>query len=377
MAVMKSSTFRRGLLRAGLLIVAAATCGAVFLAAQEASKEDPVQGQRLASFKQAGTGVHMTVFPVTVLGRPMRNVADAVGLVLEKKGMSALDAVDTAFTPPADATREQMPKLFGEFLAKNPIGDGYALYAEYLGEPKSGPTEVRFVVLDAKGALVLADRQTPADADFKKTAARDPDPMGCSVLVATRLFSLCGWKESASGADGKFARLWAEKSGMPGAAERDAMKPRLAQLKATKGSATLTVYPTLLGDKTDAGSATRLAKLLGGTFGGGAAAAEEAAGVTIAPSSNQQKRLWDLARGLREHVQKHPPKTQYAALVDMNFNPEHPARGGFQVVICDQAGEWVVVEFCNDVHDEWQRAKPKTLEDAEKVAAEKAAAGVR
>lgn len=376
---------------AGVWIVLAAGLGLVGIAAfwpkgwlgcawaqeaREGAGIGPEQGRRVAALREAGVDVSLMIFPVRVLGRPMRNVAEVLGLVLEKQGMGNLEAAEQDFAPPEGATWEETAKLFEEFIGKNAKVSGYALYAEFLGEPKGGPTEVRFIVASAKGELVLMDRQTAADADFKKTAARDPDPLGCSALVARRLFALAGWKEKRGKTEGKFAKLWAEKSGAASAAEQEAMKGRLAKLRAARGKASLTVYPTLMGEKPDAESAGRLAKLLEGAFGGGATAAAEASGVSVSPSSNQQKRMWDLSRGLRERVRANPPPTEYAALAEVLFDPASPGHGGVEVVICDRAGEWVVVEFCNEVHEEWARLKPKAVEDVERVAAAKVAARV-
>lgn len=365
----------------GVVIGAAVVLGAVLgiagcrtstAQAQGRPQVDPAQASRRDALSAAGTNAALTIYPVHVLGAADRNVADVLGLVLESMGMDNLDATDAAFARPMDVPWDQAPAQFAEYLKTNPPATGYALYAEYLGEPRGGPTEVRFLVTDAAGNLVLSDRQTPADADFKRTAARDPDPMGCSVLVGKRLFSLLDWKHRRGGEPaGKFAKLWEQKSGTPDKAERAAMEQRSAALQADLKSARFSVYPTLIGGEFSAESAQRLAKLVAQELGCQAAAASEPLSIQLAPSSNEPKRLWDLARALRERLRAAPAPTDYAVLAEYYINPKGGPAGAVHVVVCDKSGEWVLVDFQNNQHADFQRVAPKSVEDCDRLAAER------
>lgn len=340
------------------------------LAATAARAADNPAPDSAAAFKSAGPEAKLLIYPVQVIGRPDRNVADAVGLILEKYGMKDLDATDAAFTAPDGLPWDQLAPAFGDFVKKQKPNGDYALYAQYLGNPKSGPTEVRWVVVDAQGRLVLSDRQTKTDRDFKRTAGRDPDPMGCSICVADRLFSRTGWKKNSAGGDpdpnGRFARIWAEKSGTPTQAEREAMQPRLAALKSALKKSKITVYPTRLGEKTDAASAQRLAEALTKQLGVQAAPAAQPVEIQIAKSSNEQKLLWDLARAFRNHLRTHPAEGDFALIADDYLSPTGQV-GAVHFVLCTRSGDWVIVDFQNNQWPDFQKINPKSTEDCDRL----------
>lgn len=357
---------RRAGRRTPLLIAAIATLP---LPACTQPSAPATLGAGAAELRAAGPHAALTIYPVYVLERLDGNVADALGLVLEKHGMDRLESAATAFDRPADTAWEDMPAKFAEFLKQSPPSTPYALYAEFLGEPKHGPTEVRWLIMDAAGALAFSDRQTPADPDFRRTAARDPDPLGCSVLVAERLFAQAGWKKrSASATEGRFARKWAEKSGMPDQQEQTAMQGRLAALRRELASSRFAVYPTMVNGTPDAASAARLTQLLARDLGcGGVIEAKEALGFALAPTSNQQKRLWDLARGFREHLRVHRAEADYALVAEFAIKPAGGPAHLVHLVVCDRDGAWIVADFQNDQHAEFQRINPQTVEDCERL----------
>jgi hypothetical protein len=289
-----------------------------------------------------------------------------LGLVLEKFGMTNLDTSTAAFTIADGRSWSETSSEFAAFVKQNPPATKYSIYAEYLGDPQRGPTEVRWLIVDSAGALVLSDTQSPADADFRRTAGRDPDPMGCSVLVAERYFSLVPLKKSgSSGSEGKFARRWAEKSGTPGEAERREMASRSAKLRSSWKAASISIYPSRVNSESSADSAGRLVTLIGSELKGNASAAGATVDLSIAPTSNQQKRLWDLARGFREHLRKHAPETDYALIAEFLIAPEGKGAHSVHFVVCDKAGEFVIVDFQNNQHADFQRINPKTTEDCE------------
>ncbi len=333
---------------------------------------DAAIAERIAALKAAGPGAKVAIYPVIVQGRPNRMVADALGLVLEKYGMGNIDAVDGNFMPRSGQAWENTAIAFGDYVKANPAKGDYGLLAEYVGSPKTGPTEVRWLIVDRNGKLVVSDRQTKSDADFKRTAARDPDPMGCSLLVGERVFSRTGWKKSESeNSKGRFAKLWAEKSGLPSEAERDAMKDRAAKMKAGIGTASVTVYPTRAAGTSHRGSGERIAAGLTKRLGCRAAGVESPLEIRMSPSPNEQKLLWDLARGFRDHVRSHPPEGDYAVLADFLMKSPSGPVSGVHFVICDKAGDWVIVDFQNDQWPDFKRIDPKTIEGCERLAIER------
>lgn len=335
--------------------------------------------QGVKALESAGPKAALALYPVRVLGRPDRNVANVLGLVLEKYGMENLDAVDAAFIPPSGQTWEEVARGFADFVKLSPPKSANALYAEYLGDRQRGPTEVRWVLVNVGGNVLLTDRQTQRDADFRRTAASDPDPMGCSVLVAERLFSQLHWKKSSgpAKADGKFARLWAEKSGTPDEKELAEMKRRTAQLKAALKTARVGIYATRVGDAPNADSAVRLAKTMPQELGCQTIAVDKPMPTKIVPTSNEQKRLWDLARAFREHLRANPPETDYAILAEFLLNPVGEPAHSVHVVVCDKSGDWVIVDFQNNQHEDFRRIAPKSVEDCERLTVERIALNLK
>jgi hypothetical protein len=365
--------------RATVLLVLSA---AGFVVSPAAAQEPPPVPTPVANARQAlaeaGVRAPLTLLPARVLGSPSANVAEVLGLVLERFGMADLQVAEAAFDA-GDAAWDAVPALLAAHVrAASPTsGPRWWLYAEYLGDPRSGPSEVRFVVVDATGQLALCDRQTAADAAFARTAARDPDPLGCSALVGERLFELAGWKKVPGGVrDGKFAERWRTKSGAPDKTERAAMDQRLAALRADLAQARIAVLPSLVMAKPDAKSAERVAARIGKELGCQTVVRAEAALPAVAPSSNQQKRLWGLAAALRKAAGAHKIEADYALVADLGVRPE----GGAQFVnfvLCTKSGEVVIADFQNDQHPTFKGRQPKSVEDAEALVAARLAALLR
>ena len=340
------------------------------------SKRSTEPATVLATLAATGPDAALAIYPVRVLGRPDRMVRDALGLVLEHHGMTCLEAQEEAFEPANGGDWADVAAQFTGFLQHTPPKATYALYAEYLGDPRTGPTEVRWLLAERSGTVLISDRQTRKDPDFKRTAARDPDPLGCSTLVVKRVFSQVGWREKPT-ATGPFTRRWAEASGVPGEPEQAAITKRLEHLRGDIATTSLEIHATRIGKTQDAASAARLVQSVAQRLGCTTLAALSSATVDIAPTPNQQKHLWSLARGFRDFVRAHPPKAEYAVLVDVLGDLAAGRIAGVQVVVCDKTGEWVLVDFQNDQHPDFQRIKPRTTEDCERLAVDRLAARLK
>ncbi|MFZ0033934.1 MAG: hypothetical protein WAK60_02955 [Sedimentisphaerales bacterium] len=360
------------------LIAAASMLWATLLPAQATSDVNSAQAQHLAKIKKCDpNNVSLAMLPVQIwFKHPMitsRMVADVLGVVAESYGMNNLDALDVEFTPPADATWEQVPVHLAEFLKKNPPKSEYVLYAQYLGNPNGEPTEIRFVVTDAAGNLVLSDRQTDKDEDFKRTVAKDPDAMGCSALVAERLFSRLGWQKVEGEPHGKFARKWAQASGVPSDAEQAAMGQRAAKLKADIKTAQIAIYSTCIGEKRNTESAARLASLVAQQLGCKTIKVDKPVSFQRQPTGNEQKLLWDLARAFRDYLRANPADSNYAMLAEYFINPAGGPAGAVHFVVCEKSGDLVLVDFQNNQHEDFQRIMPKSIEDCDRLAVERLA----
>ena len=345
-----------------------AACASAVDAAQDPAPT--LEQSRRAELQRAGVGAQLTLWPVRLLGRADANVADALGLVLEKSGMPSLEAAGSTFDA-KDLAWDAIPAAFGAHVKANagkggvPSG-GWSLYAELLGDPKSGPKEVRFVVVDAQGDPVLVDRQTPADATFRRTAGADPDPLGCVTCVAERVFELAGWKKVAGGVrDGRFAAMWQKKSGAPDRQERAAMQQRRAALRGDLAAADFVVFAPLWHEAAGV-DGPRFAAAVQQALACKSATAV-AVPLEVAPSSNQQKRLYDLAGAAKARLAQEPAAAAYALAVDFGFDADGK-RGYANVVVLTKAGELVLAEFQNDQHPLFQQLAPKTLADGERLA---------
>ena len=333
----------------------------------------PEQQQRLEVIQAKGTQASLTVFPV-VMGDSAalnRDVADVVALLLEKAGMTNLQTTDAAFRLPNEATFDQAAELFGRFVRENPVETDYALYAEFVGSPKTGPREIRSVIVDSTGEIVWVDRQTSADREFKR--AKPHTPMTCCMFLVERVRTQLGLPESArdDSGTGKFARMSSESSIGPDKAEWAAMEQRQAVMKKAGRSASVAVYPVRLSDdQVGKDDAAHLAGLLGKKNLCEASAVDSPLRVKIQSAHNEQKLLWDLARAFQDHVRRNPPEADYALLADYLF-PRPERAWAVHFVICDRQGEWVIVDFQNEHHGDFQSVDPATHDDCGRLVAKR------
>jgi hypothetical protein len=244
----------------------------------------------------------------------------------------------------------------GAFVKTNPITTGYALYAEYNGDQKTGLNELRAVTVDQTGAVVWMDRQTPQDEAFKKIGERDP--MTMSVLLVERLGPQFGLNEETAKAakPGKLAALLDQRSGLPPENERAALPERQQAMKQALPGATLLVYPARVGgNQTSVPSATNVVGLLNQAGLCKALAADQPVLLKASQADpNEMKSLWDLAREFRDYVRANPPTTDYALYADYVFNPQNAEQGLVHFVVCDRKGEWVIVDMQNSHQPDYQ-----------------------
>lgn len=221
------------------------------------------------------------------------------------------------------------------------------------------------VVVDKAGSFVWADHQTPECTIFKRVNPRNP--MTCCVLVGECLNDVLHLPNAIGtpSKEGRMAARWAEKSGTPSNEEFDAIKDRQKALKAALKSAKLEVYPVLLGGTVDRAGAEHLVALIKGAGLCDATVAGTEPCFEIKPNSNEQRRLWDLAKAFQTQVRKEKQQADYALYAEY-------AIGGGQAhavhfIICDRYGEWVVVDFQNSHHDDFNAVKPESRADCDEL----------
>lgn len=320
------------------------------------------QNARLATLRTRGVDASLAILPVHLAGRPFERVSEVLGLLLEQRGLRTIDLVKFDFKPAESGSMDQLAAALAANVQKAPPTTEYVLYAEINGSREKGLNEVRAVLLDRGGNVLWTERLGPEDAVFPKPQERNP--MGLSVLLAERLAPRFGLDAATAKAakPGKMARIMEERSGLPPETERAAIPERLARIKAAGSSRSMVVYAARIGGSRDDLGPEGLVKPIQAAQ----LAQAKPGGDLLLKSSrndpNQLKTLWDLAREFREHLRQHPPEADYALYADCTFNPANWEQGYVHIVVCDRKGEWVIVDFQNSHHPDYQAIRPVSAE---------------
>jgi hypothetical protein len=349
----------RSILLLALLGVAGTACA-----------QEPRRGngpEALRHLEREGKNASFTILPVGLAGQPSEPVAEAVGLLLERAGMPNLEIGNAPFVPPADA--EVNPPATAEalsaFVRTNPLSTDYALYSEFRGSPDRGLQELRAVIVARSGEIVWQDRQTPQDADFKRMNPKEP--LGCALLLVERLRPVLGLYDPnrADAPQGKLAERWSKKTGIPGDAERAGITQRQEAWKKAAPTARLVVFPVLLDDRTSSADATEVVTAIHAAGLTQAIAGAAQPKLEVKGAMNEQKMLWDLAHAFQEYVRKNPPDEEYALYA--HYGLGNAGVGFVHVVVCDRRGDWVLVDFQNDHHKDFNQIAPKTAADCNRL----------
>ncbi len=358
-----NSARRRGMM--------ATLCVAAFIGAAcslQAGEQAALAGQDrpLGQLKSAGKDASLTVLPVSLGSKSLPQVGEVVGLFLERAGMKNIEIGATEFRTPEEADLAQTATALGEFVRANPPATDYVLYADFLGSPGKGFTEVRGVIVTKQGEVAWQDRQTAEDADFKRI--KPNEPMTCCMLLIERLRPVLnlGDPNREDAPKGKLAQRWELKTGTPDEAEQKAMEERQQAFKKAASKATLVIYPVRAGGKSSPDQAVHLARLVNDAKLIRATAASGGPQLDIKGDMNEQKVLWDMARAFREHVQAHPPEADYALFADYTLMNKN-AVGAVHFAVCDRKGQLVIVDYQNDHHDDFNVIKPKSAEDGDQL----------
>jgi hypothetical protein len=345
----------------------------------------PARGDEPAGPNRSGASVKVksvTVFPIVLnSGKPIegvaanmsKNLAELVGLLLERGGVKEVEIADTQFSPPEKDDPAKLAEAFGQFVRSQNVGTEYALFGQFLGTPGKGVDEIRLVVADRQGKVVLSERRDRQQ--LSQPGEKKVEPMIASYQLVKRLQGLWGLTDpnGKEASEGKMARLWAEKSGLPPKSEQDAMKSRLKDLKKTIKTSTVAVFPVRVSGKSDAQVAARLAQMLTKEGLGRAEAAGADPKLEIKSNTNQMRAVWDIARGFQDFLRKNPPAADYALLADYGIGRTRDGKtevGGVQFVLCDRHGGWVVVTLRNSHQPDFQQINPQSADDCNRLVVE-------
>jgi hypothetical protein len=131
------------------------------------------------------------------------------------------------------------------------------------------------------------------------------------------------------------------------------------------------VYPARVGgDHTDQTCATHLAELLNETKLCQATMAKTGPLLEGAGWPNEMQVLWLFARAAREYTLQNPFYSDYVLFADYWFAPDGRV-WAVHFVVCDRAGDWVIVDLQNNHQEDFQRIDPKTLADCDRLVCER------
>jgi hypothetical protein len=300
-----------------------------------------------------------------------QRIAEVLGVFLERAGMDKIELADTPFSPPKSDDPAKLAEEFGQFVAKQPLKTEYALYTQILA-PEHKIKDILTVVVDKTGKVIFSEKVD--DETYKKEKIEPPDePLTACLFIVKRLDKV--WdladpmRENAP--QGKMAELMNKRSALPPDKEIADMKKRLEVLKEKIATSKLTVYPIHLWEGADKSAAIQLAKLISEAKICLADHSDIDTNIKIKGDPNEQKILWDTARAFRDFLRKNPPPTEYALLSDYGLSPSSDGKheaSHVHLILCDKSGDWVLVDFQNSHHPDFQSIAPKTIEDCNRLA---------
>jgi len=338
-----------------------------------AADQKPAAG---AGTRAPGSQHSVTVFPIVITPGENYTVelqkrgGEVVGMLLERAGMKNVELAGEPFSPFADDKTAQVAASFAKLVRENPIESDYAIFGQFLGTPKTGAQEIRTIVVDKRGKVILADR---ADQQALSESKIKPDcPLTCCIFVVSRIQKLWGLEDPLrkDAPEGKLNAADREKTGLPSEREIADMKERLRTVKKNVRASRLAVYPIRLPSQPHKQGAARLADMLTECGLRETLVWDVDPRLQIQGDPNEQKVLWDTARAFRTFVRKNPPATEYALFADYGVfspSPDRSKVSHVHFIVCDRAGGWVIVDFQNSHHRDFQEIDPKSPEDCSRL----------
>jgi hypothetical protein len=347
-------------------LLAGAGCTALLLAAAcGAAAQEPQQPK-----------ASVTVFPVLVAGKASTDVANVVGIMLERGGLQQVELEEAAFLPAAQPELAAWAGAFGTFVQQRRLSTDLALFAEIRGTHKAGFEELLAVLVDRQGKVVWSERQAAGEPAWDRQ--KPHEPMDCCVLLAQRLRTPLQLADPlrADAPVGKLAARMQKAAGTPPQAELDAMAARLAALKQQGNKARILVLPPRTGDAWSADGASELAARLQRTGLVQARASAEPIRFQAEAGTNEQRTLWSAARSIQQAVRQRAAQPDYLLFTDFLIEGDGPVVAVHSFVL-SPAGEWVVVDYQNSHHADFTRIAPTSAAGCIELAAARVAGCLR
>ncbi len=331
------------------------------------SVDKKISSQGFDAMKRKAPEISITVFPIEMAGKGFKNVAEVVALMLEKADIKKIEVSELEFLVLPEDELSTLCSSFSGFVHERGITTDYALFGQYIGSQESGVKEVRGVVVDRKGNCIWTESQTPEDELFTKIAPKDP--MLCSYLLVRSLSDKLGLPDPDrdDAPEGEWTAYWNKQSGRPQSGEPISMEARQEVFQKGFANSTITIFPVLLRDRVSKDNAEHLSALLTEKkLCHGAVAAEELL-FTVEPATNEQKMLWELANKFKDHVKENLVKSDYALYAQYFMSPRDGRVMAVHFIVCDRYGDWVIVDFQNDHHKDFNTVAPASASDCDKL----------
>lgn len=320
----------------------------------------------------------ITVYPVVLVGQPNRQVANVVGILLERGGMPDVRIETTPFQPEPSLAVADASTAFAAFVKTAALPTDRALFVDVRGTPGKGASEIRTVLVAKDGTVLLAERQQKGDAAFDEEPPREP--MDCCVFVARRLQPHLGTGDprTASGKS-KLADAMAQQSGVPDAAEQARMRARLEALRELGAEAHVRVWPARTAGAFPTATAKTLVERLGASGMARFAAAEGTLPFTAEAGMNEQRTLWSGAHSIQAAVKKLPASTEYHLVCDFVVRGPTGQEDYIAVhtYLLAPDGELLLCDYQNDHHADFRAVSPKDADSACELAARRVLAALR
>nr|MBC8378894.1 hypothetical protein [Planctomycetota bacterium] len=297
-------------------------------------------------------------------------LADTLGLLLEEKGYDRFEVANTYFQFPTEKSEPNnisRAAAFGQFVMGRGLKTDYALGIKLTVHLEKSWQEVYLVIADANGNIVWEDSQKPGDPAFDEYSGSDVGrlELACGRLVPAMGLDKLPKKELTENTKRMLRELRAKEPASQ--SERTAMEKQLTTMKQAGSTARVLIYPVRVGgDHTDPQCATRLSKHLNERKLYQASVAKTGPVMDGKGWPNEMHVLWLFARNVREYVRQHPVESDYVLFADYWFAPDGRV-WAVHFVVCDRAGDWVIVDLQNSHQEAFQRINPKNLEDCDRL----------
>jgi hypothetical protein len=293
-------------------------------------------------------------------------IGQHAAMLLEEYGVRPDIATEHPVSVKKEDSLADMVQKFQAFLTERKPTSDYSFFARFhAGPSKHGPviTRICAMLADSGGQIVWSEEQTEFPEEFT--------PMHGLMKLAEMVDSVSDLKEPdwKNRKQGPFARRMQQQSGLPSPEEYDAMDKRLEAARSSFKDATLTIYPFRIWEQKDgsAAGAEVLAEKLNeaGVFKSAVVAEEDTHLVAKRDPDNpgQPNIIAASARDFRAYLEKHPPATDYALLVDVTVPTHH-----VHFILCDKTGGWLHFNIANSHHADFKRIQPATVEDCAELA---------